>query len=105
MVAKTHKVQVTLDEGQYAALARMSRRRGRKLAAVVREAVEEYCVAPEDRRRRLDAIDALYSLEPVPVPVDQEQWEREYSSLKTGLATGCVPAATVSSRRDRRDDE
>lgn len=103
-MAKTRKVQVTLDEGQYAVLSRISRRDGRKLAAVVREAVEEYCVAPETRRRRLDAIDTLYSLDPVPVPVDQEQWEREYSSLKTGLATGCVPAA-ASSRRDRRDDE
>ena len=105
MVAKTHKVQVTLDEGQYAALARMSRRRGRKLAAVVREAVEEYCVAPEARRRRLDAIDTLYSLDPVPVPVDQEQWEREYSSLKTGLSTGCAPVATAGPGRGRRDDE
>ena len=104
-MAGTRKVQVTLDEEQYAAVSRLSRRDGRKLAAVVREAVEEYCVAPEARRRRLDAIDTLYSLDPVPVPIDLEQWEREYSSLKTGLATGCVPAATASSRQDRRDDE
>lgn len=98
-------MQVTLDEGQYAAVSRISRRRGRKLAAVVREAVEEYCVAPEARRRRLDAIDALCSLDPVPVPVDQEQWEREYSSLKSGVATGCAPVATAGPGRGRRDDE
>ena len=104
-MTRTHKVQVTLDEEQYAAVSRISRRGGRKLAAVVREAVEEYSVAPEARRRRLDAIDTLYSLDPAPAPVDQEQWEREYSSLKTGLATGCAPAAAASSRRDRRDDE
>ena len=104
-VTRTHKVQVTLDEGQYAAVSRISRRDGRGLAAVVREAVEAYCVAPEARRRRLDAIDTLYALDPAPVPVDQKQWEREYSRLKTGLATGCVPEATASSRRDRRDDE
>ena len=104
-MARTHKVQVTLDEEQYAAVSRISRRDGCKLAAVVREAVEEYCVAPEARRRRLDAIDDLYTLDPTPVPVDQKQWEREYSRLKTGLATGCVPEAAASSRRDRRDDE
>ena len=49
---RTHKVQVTLDERQYAAVSRISRAGGRKLAAVVREAVERYCVAPEARRRR-----------------------------------------------------
>ena len=100
MVAKTHKVQVTLGEGQYAALVRIARRRRSNLAAVVREAVEEYCVAPEARRRRLDAIDTLCSLDPVPVPVDQEQWEREYSSLKTGLSTGCAagPGAEPAGR-------
>ncbi len=105
VVAETRKVQVTLDEEQYAAVSRISRRDGRKLAAVVREAVEEYCVAPEARQRRLDAIDTLYSLDPAPVPVDQEQWEREYSRVKTGHATGCVPTVTAASRRDRRDDE
>ncbi len=100
MVTRTHKVQVTLDEGQYVAVSRIARRDGRKLAAVVREAVEEYCVVPEARRRRLDAIDTLYSLDPVPVPVDQEQWEREYSSLKAGLSTGCAPVATAGPARD-----
>ncbi len=80
----------------------MARRCRSKLAAVVREAVEEYCVAPEARRRRLDAIDTLYSLGPVPVPVDQEQWEREYSSLKTGFSTGCARVATAGPGRCRR---
>ena len=59
-------------------------------------------VTPE-AGRRLDAIDTLYSLEPV--PVDQEQWEREYSSLKTGLSTGCAPVATAGPGRGRRGDE
>ena len=35
---RTRKVQVTLDERQYAAVSRISRADGRKLAAVVREA-------------------------------------------------------------------
>ena len=86
----TRKVQVTLDARQYAAVTRLARRDGRKLAAVVREAVEQYCVEPEVRRRQLDAIEALYSMEPAPVPATLEQWEREYSARKTGLATGCA---------------
>ena len=81
---KTRKVQVTLDEAQYASLQRVAVRNGRKLAAVVREAIEQYCVEPETRRRQLAAIDDLYAMEPAPAPADWGQWKREYSRLKTG---------------------
>lgn len=81
---KTRKVQVTLDEAQYASLQRVAVRNGRKLAAVVREAIEQYCVEPENRRRQLAAIDDLYAMEPAPAPADWAQWKREYSRLKTG---------------------
>ena len=100
---RTRKVQVTLDARQYAALSRISRKDGRKLAAVVREAVEKYCVEPEARQRRLDAIEALYAMDPLPVPTSMEHWNREYSSLKTGLATGCTHDAGFG--RDGSDDE
>ena len=100
----TRKVQVTLDARQYAAVARVARQDGRKLAAVVREAVEKYCVEPEARRRRLDAIEALYELEPAPAPTSPEQWEREYGGLKTGLATRCVHDGG-SAGSGGRDDE
>ncbi len=80
-MAKTRKVQVTLDEVQYESLVRTSK--GRKLAAVVREAVAKYCVEPDAQRRRLEAIDRLYSLDPVPAPTDWAEWKREYSRLKT----------------------
>lgn len=89
----SRKVQVTLDARQYAAVSRVARQDGRKLAAIVREAVEKYCVEPEARRRRLDAIETLYSMDPAPAPASLEQWEREYSSHKTGLATGCTEDA------------
>ena len=88
---RTRKVQVTLDERRYAAVSCISRAGGRRLATVVREAVDRYCVAPEARRRRLDAIEALCAMEPAPAPTDLEQWERDYGNLKTGLATGCAP--------------
>lgn len=97
----TRKIQVTLDERQYAAVSRISHANGRKLAAVVREAVERYCVEPEARRRRLEAIDALYNMEPAPVPVDLEQWEREYGALKTGAATGGAPDPEVGGDRSQ----
>ena len=80
---KTRKVQVTLDEAQYASLHRAAVRNGRKVAAVVREAIEQYCIEPETRRRQLEAIDDLYAMEPVPAPADWAEWEREYSRLKT----------------------
>ena len=92
-MSRARKIQVTLDERQYAAVSRISRTDGRKLAAVVREAVERYCVEPEARRRRLEAIDALYAMEPAPVPADLDQWEREYGERKTGAATGCAIGA------------
>lgn len=83
---KTRKVQVTLDEAQYASLHRMAVRNGRKLAAVVREAIEQYCIEPETRRRQLEAIDGLYAMEPVPAPAGWAEWEREYGRLKTSGA-------------------
>ena len=84
MDVKTRKVQVTLDEAQYASLHGVATRNGRKLAAVVREAIEQYCIEPETRRRQIEAIDDLYAMEPVPAPADWAEWEREYSRLKTG---------------------
>ena len=80
---KTRKVQVTLDEAQYASLHRLAARKGGKLAAVVRQAIEQYCTAPETRRRQLEAIDDLHAMEPLPAPADWAAWEREYSRLKT----------------------
>lgn len=98
------KVQVTLDARQYAAVSRLARQDGRKLAAVVREAVEQYCVEPEARRRRLDAIEALYSMEPAPAPASLDQWEREYAARKTGRASGCAPGGGAGDG-GARDDE
>ena len=84
------RVQVTLDARGYAAVSRVARREGKKLAAVVREAVEQYCVLPEARQRRLEAIDRLYATGTVSAPESLPEWERRYSRLKSGLATGCL---------------
>ena len=47
---KTRKVQVTLEETQYEELARIAERDGKKMAAVVRESIERYCLDPEARQ-------------------------------------------------------
>ena len=80
------RIQVTLDARSYASVSRIARREGRKLAAVVREAVEQYCVLPEARQRRLEAIDRLYTSATVPAPESLPEWERQHSRLKVGRA-------------------
>jgi predicted DNA-binding protein len=81
-MAKTRKVQVTLEETQYETLARIAARDGKKMAAVVRESIERYCLAPESRQAKRQALEELLSLS-APVPKDYRDWEREYAALKT----------------------
>lgn len=72
-------------------MSRIARREGRKLAAVVREAVEQYYVAPETRQRQLDAVDRLVAMEPLPAPKSLSEWNREYSRLKVGEVANSLP--------------
>ena len=80
---RSYKVQVTLNEVEYAAVRRRAEEDGLKHAGVVREAVQEYCVKPDKRRRQLEALEALRSMPPAPVPESWLEWKREYSRLKT----------------------
>jgi predicted DNA-binding protein len=82
-VSKTKKIQVTLEEEQYQELERIARRDGRKLAGLVRESIEKYCLTPEAERAKRKALEELLSLEPTPVPEDYGTWKREYGGLKT----------------------
>jgi len=90
-MTEPRRVQVTLDARSYATVSRIARREGRKLAAVVREAVEQYYVAPETRQRQLDAVDRLVAMEPLPAPGSLSEWNREYSRLKVGKAADGLP--------------
>lgn len=74
---------MTLEETQYETLARIAERDGKKMAAVVRESIERYCIAPESRQAKREALEELLSLS-APVPEDYRDWEREYAELKTG---------------------
>lgn len=81
-MVKTRKVQVTLEEDQYEILAEIAERDGKKIAAVVRESIERYCLAPESKLAKRQALEELLSLE-APAPEDYRDWEREYAVLKT----------------------
>ncbi len=81
-MSRNHKVQVTLNEVEYAAVRRRAEAEGLKYAAVVREAIQEYCVKPDRRRRQLEALAAIDALPPAPVPESWSEWKREYSRLK-----------------------
>lgn len=81
-MAKTRKIQVTLDEAQYDTLAQIAERDGKKLAAVVRESIVEYCLGPESKKAKREALKALVA-ESAPPPDDYATWKREYSKLKS----------------------
>ena len=59
-MSRSHKVQVTLNEVEYAAVRRRAEAEGRKYASVVREAIQEYCVNPDRRRRQMLQIVTYY---------------------------------------------
>lgn len=80
-MAKTRKVQVTLEPDQYERLREVAEREGKALAAVVRESIVRYCVEPAERRRRRRALETLSATE-APVPDEYGDWEREYSGRK-----------------------
>ena len=81
-MAKTRKIQVTLEESQYEKLAEIAERDGKKLAAVVRESVVQYCLGPESRKAKRQALKALVA-ESAPPPKEYADWEREYSEIKS----------------------
>ena len=84
-MSRSHKVQVTLNEVEYAAIRRRAEAEGRKHASVVREAIQEYCVKPDRRRRQREAFEAIDALPPAPVPSSWREWNEEYSRLKTAF--------------------
>jgi ferritin-like protein len=82
MSRRSHKVQVTLDEVEYAAIRRQAEAEGRKHAAVVREAIRRYCVEPDKRRRQREALATIAALPPAPVPSSWPDWKRDYAAMK-----------------------
>jgi 16S rRNA U516 pseudouridylate synthase RsuA-like enzyme len=84
-MSRTKKIQVTLEEAQYHELTRIARRDGKKLAGLVRESIEKYCLTPEAERAKRKALQKLLSFEPSPVPEVYGDWKHLYGGLKTSI--------------------
>lgn len=100
---RSHKVQVTLNEVEYAAVRRRAEAEGRKHASVVREAIQEYCVKPDRRRRQREALAAIDALPPAPVPSSWREWNEEYSRLKTAFREAEWPRSDARTDSRRND--
>ncbi len=81
-MAKTRKVQITLEETEYTTLVSLARMEGKKVAAVVRESIRKYSLSPDARRVKRKALQDLFSLPPTPVPGSYQKWKHQYGELK-----------------------
>ena len=88
----TKKVQVLLTEEQYRDLAGIAAKERKRIGAVVREALEQTCLAAHQRERirraATELLDLAKTADAVP-PEDYHEWEEEYSRLKWA-GHGCV---------------
>jgi hypothetical protein len=98
------KIQVTLDDAHYRQLADIAERDGKKLAAVVRESIVRYCLGPEARKAKKDALAELFAVE-APVPEEYGEWKKEYSRLKTRSADGALGQAGEGDEDEPSKDE
>jgi hypothetical protein len=72
------KIQMLVTEDQYRELEKISSSEHKKLGTLVREAVVEYHLKRNKRRRIAEAVDRLLSLPEVEAPQDYQEWEKEY---------------------------
>ena len=82
VMPSTRKIQVTLMNEEYDLLARIARREGKKLAAVVRESIHKYSILPESERAKRKALEDLFSLPPTSAPESYKHWKNQYNDLK-----------------------
>ena len=78
----TRRLQILVDEDQYAKLESYARERGLSVGAAVREAIEK--VVPADAARRRAAARAILGAEPMEVPATVEQLKRELDEIRSG---------------------
>ena len=76
------KVQVLLTERQFTDLEEIASQQGKKLGALVREAIEEYHIKKKKQREIAEAADRILSMHEVSVPEDYQEWEKEYLEKK-----------------------
>jgi hypothetical protein len=76
MCMLTHRLQLLLDDERHRRLTEEAERRHTSVAAVIRDAIDKALPDARAARRRA-AIDAILASEPVPVPDDPADLERE----------------------------
>ena len=76
-----HRIQLLLDKRRYDKVTREARQRGSSVAAVIRDAIDRLD-SDEERRRR--AIALFLAAEPIPVPDDPADLEREIEEMYDG---------------------
>jgi hypothetical protein len=80
----TKKAQVLLTEKEYKTLEEVSHQTHKKIGTLIREAVEIVYVENLTKSRIADSVDRLLALSPSSVPDEYEDWEKEYTRMKSG---------------------
>lgn len=75
MAILTQRVQTVLTDEQYRQLTHIAAETNKAISVLVREAVEAVYFAPEQEKRKLEALQEMFALE-APV-ADWEQMEEE----------------------------
>ena len=76
------KAQVPFTEDQYTRLLRISRREGKKLGTLLREAAEQVYLRKVRAGEKAQAVRELLALRLTPAPNDYETWEQQYIAEK-----------------------
>jgi len=72
------KAQVLFTEEQYTRLLQISKREGKKLGALLRDAAEQVYLRRARALEKAKAARELLALGPIPAPDDYEIWEEQY---------------------------
>ena len=70
-----HKAQVLLSEEEFLALKKSSRETGKKISALIREAVDKVYVQGRKNRQIRQAVDSFLTLAPVDIPKKETHQE------------------------------
>lgn len=78
------KAQVLLTERQYRDLLEIAEQQHKPLGTLLREAAEAVYLKQKHARDKAQAVQALLSLTETQVPVEYQDWERQYLADKAG---------------------
>lgn len=89
MSTYTKKAQVLFTEEQFNELQKIAKKEHKKVSTLIREAVEGACLEKaraHNIRKAANRILTLSKENPVEVPQDYQEWEKEYSRIKGSIS-------------------